>query len=268
MTDSTDYYLEDRLGRNLPELLLTRVFVPEAQQRLVAAQFLLLDELVELTVIRETGVAMTKMTWWFEEWKRLREGEPRHPVTKTLFADAEAFSETGAWPKLDGPLSVVATMLQGQTPADQAELQQWLSDFAAPLAALEPGLERESGSEPARPSLTAAWQRIVLLSWVAKLTRLAELGRAPWPLDLTAKTQLRRAQLKDADQQSAAAGHLWRHGGGEMPEGRSQAGHAGIYLSVAAGTVLARATGQPEAGRWRQLFAAWRAKRRSLPSGD
>lgn len=275
VTDAVDYYLDDRLRRNVPELLLTRVFVPPALQRAVAAQFLLLDELSELTVIRETGVAMTKMTWWFEEWKRLREGAPRHPVTKSLLADVALLGlpvhaspkdsdKSYAWPKLDGPLSVVAAILQGQTPADRSELQQWLADFAAPLAALEPQQE----STPAGESLAAAWQNVVLLGWVAKLPKLSELGRAPWPLDLTAQTQLRRAELKEQEHQSAAARHLWQHGGGEEGVGRFGAGHAGVYLAVAERTVLARATGQPEAGRWRQLMTAWRAKRRSLKSGD
>ncbi len=254
MSDSATFYLEDRLRRDQPEVLLTRVFAPKADQQAISAQFVLLDEISQLVQIRETGVAMTKMAWWFEEWKRLKAGEPTHPVTKTLAESAN--SANTEIPRLDGMLSVVASMIQGQSPGDLSELSSWLVDFCGPLAALEPTASSDH-------AVADSWQQIVLLKWISTLPRLAELGRAPWPLELSAQTQIRRAQLNQPELQRRAVEALWSAvAGTSAATPIRQSGHAGIYLSVVRTTLLARALGQPSAGRWQTLWTAWRARRR------
>ncbi|MFK7955707.1 MAG: hypothetical protein AB8B96_06390 [Lysobacterales bacterium] len=263
MTDAPHhYYLEDRLRTRSPDVLLTRVFMPQSAQPVINAQFVLLDELVQLAMIRESGVAMTKLAWWFEEWKRLIEGEPRHPVTQTLLASRTRSADEGAsnlpllWPKLDGALSVVGAQIQGEAPTSQAELITWLTDLAEPLA----DLELCGGKAP--PQLTNVWAGIVLLHWLSSLERLADVGRAPWPLDLSAQTQIRREQLGDNPAREQAAEALWSLMDEPITDGRVEGcGHAGVYLAVASRTVLARASGKPAAGRWRSLLNAWRARR-------
>ncbi len=261
MTDAPHhYYLEDRLGKHFPDVLLTRVFMPKASQPLINAQFVLLDELVQLSLIREAGVAMTKLAWWFEEWKRLIDGEPRHPVTQTLLAsrtDAAGLAHSSQrWPKLDGALSVIGAQIQGETPTHQDGLIAWLTDLAEPLVELEPAAE-------ATPLLKQTWVGIVLLRWLSSLDRLAEVGRAPWPLDLSAQTQIRREQLGEKEVRQRAANALWSTVAEPIQGARvSGCGHAGIYLSVASSTVLATVTGGSPAGRWRNLMNAWRARRR------
>lgn len=238
-----DYYLEERVSRSLPELRLTRIFFPD-QQTATTSQMVLYDELRELALIGDSGVAMTKIGWWHEEWQRLMRGVPRHPVTIALMN-----SHTQA-PVLEPALTVLAGMVSGSPPADSAALQQWLDRLAAPLAALEPGQATAHG----------AWRRIWLLGFLADLKSLVRCGRAPWPLDLAAATQLVREQIASDEHRAVASERLWQAFAGDSPEAGC---HAQVFCEVRQAVVLGATLGQAPAGLWRQLWVAWRATRRA-----
>lgn len=248
-SDSVEHYLEDRLQRIEPALAVTRLFIPEAGRRRFAAQRVLLFELTELVGIRETGVATTKLAWWYEEWKRLHAGEPRHPVTRALALDQAG--DAVPWPSLDGALSVVASQIAAEPPANEQELAKWLDELASALSALE---LRADGASPAQP----AWRQLVLAEWMLHLARWAELDRAPWSLDLAARCQLSTAQLRRDPGLTEGRRALWRaFGVDRLPRGTAAATSFTVLRRTRLRELLGEGNG---AGRWGTLISAWRAR--------
>jgi len=82
--------------------------------RALESQF---DELIEESTQPE--VAVTQLAWWRDEFARLRTGEPRHPITKTLTATKHAaiFDDALA----DSWIAGVQSEVENPVPADDAD---------------------------------------------------------------------------------------------------------------------------------------------------
>lgn len=157
-----------------------------------------------LREVREPQVTAAKLGWWREEMQRAVQGQARHPLTRVLFADADA----AAVPLACWTASIDAAMLLlVATPApDSATQCATLTPLADAVAVLETWLWFGRGVDSTRAS------RVTLLSWLASdvraLTVQVGSGRSPLPMNLLARHGLtvdglarddpaRRAALRD-----------------------------------------------------------------------
>ncbi len=78
------------------------------------------DELVEAT--SDADVAMTQLQWWTEEFERLYDGEPRHPITLAIVeANAQPHIERAV---INDWLTATAGEIQQPVADDEAQWQQ------------------------------------------------------------------------------------------------------------------------------------------------
>lgn len=157
-----------------------------------------------LREVREPQVAMAKLGWWREELQRAAEGAPRHPLTQSLFADAQVRAvPLSCWTAV-----VDAALLRvGAAPsADFAAQRCATAPLSAAIAELETRVWFGSSADAARAAAVTA-----IASLVADLRALpaeVERGRSPLPMNLLARHGLsvdglarqspaRRAALRD-----------------------------------------------------------------------
>lgn len=167
-------------------------YLDAAERDACCALACLEHELIAATYgIREPQVAAVKLNWWGEELARARQGEPLHPLTQALFADARA-------------AALPAELYVAPVTAALAQLgQDGVADFDAQLAAAE----RFHGALAALE--TAFWFGAQAPSArAARLAALGHLGAAlawldaegthehlPLPMALLARHQLTREGL-------------------------------------------------------------------------
>lgn len=154
--------------------------------------------------VREPQVAVAKLGWWREELQRAAEGEARHPLTQSLFADPRV---------REVPLScwtaVVDAALLAITASPAADFVAQHS-AAAPLAKAIAELETHVwfGTQAVNPRAAAVTAVANLVADVRALTAEVEHGRSPLPMNLLARHGLtigglvadgpdRRAALRD-----------------------------------------------------------------------
>lgn len=136
-----------------------------------------------LREVREPQVAVAKLGWWREELQRAADGEPRHPLTQALFADARV----RALPLSYWTAVVDATLLRvGAAPCTDFEAQRHaFAPLASAIAELETRLWFATSTDVARAAAVTA-----LAMLVADLRALpveVERGRSPLPMSLLAR---------------------------------------------------------------------------------
>lgn len=141
--------------------------------------------------VRESQVAATKLGWWREEVQHASAGQPHHPLTQALFADARARAvPTAAWV---AAVDAATVALDGAPAADF----EGLCAAAAPFATAVADLETAVWFGGATPSARA--QRVTLLAHLTAMTRAlageVEHGRSPLPMNLLARHGLTLGQL-------------------------------------------------------------------------
>ncbi|WHZ18232.1 MAG: hypothetical protein OJF55_000381 [Rhodanobacteraceae bacterium] len=130
---------------------------------------------------REPQVAAAKLGWWREEAQRAVQGEARHPLTQSLFADARARAVPAACWTAAVDASLLA--LAAPPPADFAAQLAAAKPLAAAFAELETRVwfgEQADG--------TRATAVIAVAQLAASLRASgAENARAPLPMNLLAR---------------------------------------------------------------------------------
>ncbi|MGH8184152.1 MAG: squalene/phytoene synthase family protein [Rhodanobacteraceae bacterium] len=187
-------------------------------QRAVAWLFLRHDERVRfgalaalehewLRVVREVcepQVAAAKLGWWREEMQRAVQGQPRHPLTQVLFADARANALPLAY--WTAPVEAAAVTLSASPPADFTAQCVAAAPLATALATLETRVW--FGAQAASPRAASVTLFSRLVADACALTVEVEHGRSPLPMNLLARHGLtieglatdspaRRAALRD-----------------------------------------------------------------------
>ena len=144
MQPESQHYLEERLQSLDDDFLLTRAFLPAAMRPRTAALYALRAEfrLLPMTV-RDDDVALAKLGWWAEEWQRLMDAAPRHPITVALAECYPAFNERGHWPSLADALNALAEVIGAGSWENVAAMRDCATRLAQPLALLESGQHRD-----------------------------------------------------------------------------------------------------------------------------
>jgi hypothetical protein len=251
-----------------PENVFVAIFLRVDQRQRASAFGSLVHELEQSALhVHEPQVAATKLAWWRQELSDAAAGNARHPISKTLFADAQAQT-------VDPPLwSAMAEGASAQIEQTTATSMSGLFDrralFYAPVARVEHALF-PGGAEDFR-SNAALWTISHLLRDLADPSRFD----AQLPLDLLARhaatrpalataSALRTAVLRDylaeLTQQIQGAFAL------APPPSLSRRVRARLDLALATAALrvadpLAYLTAHTPAGRWHSLLAAWREAR-------
>lgn len=182
---STDqYFLDERLAGDF-DFRLCASFADRKTRMRLAPVYALLFEWRELLVYQtEAEVAQRRLIWWLEEWQRSANGQPRHPITRSLTGSLGA--GTKAWRNL--------LALASDETADSTQ---------AVISTLEPGarLLANCAQEP-----VACWRRSVLGTLVAADREFVQSETVLMPADIRAATGIRRKQLRTEGEQ---AWHQW-----------------------------------------------------------
>jgi 15-cis-phytoene synthase len=139
--------------------------------------------------LSEPQVAAVKLAWWRQELLGAIGGNPRHPLSKVLFADSHcSIVDAAQWGALiDGAMS----MLDLNSASNLDELLAGYAALYTPVAAIEVAL---ADSKPTHTSTPARWWTISHLLQAARhLVDAPE--RLPVPMDLLARHELTRAGL-------------------------------------------------------------------------
>jgi phytoene synthase len=168
-----------------PEQAAVLVFLDADERRRASAFGALIHELAQTTfAVREQQVAAAKLSWWQQE---LAGGNPRHPISIALFADARAREiDPMQWMGLiEGALS----QLDESSAGDFKQLLGQFGRFYVPVANIETTL---NGARTASVERAAdLWTCSHFLSAVASGSPLAE--HFSLPLDLFARRGVVRA---------------------------------------------------------------------------
>ncbi len=176
-----------------PEQNAVLIFLGPDERRRAAAFGALVHELVQTTfAIRETQVAAAKLSWWQHELRGAASGNPRHPISIALFADARARAvDATLWMAMvDGALS----QLDESSAADFAQLANQYGRFYIPVAAVENELTDSRTSPTER--VADLWMCSHFLSALASGSPLAE--HFSLPLDVFARHGVARAAAKES----------------------------------------------------------------------
>ncbi|MGH8117907.1 MAG: squalene/phytoene synthase family protein [Rhodanobacteraceae bacterium] len=199
-----DGYL-DRWREASPQRALAWMFLDPAERVRYGALAAMEEEWLKAgRDVREPQVAAVKLGWWREEAQHARDGQPRHPLTEVLFADADI--RAIALPYWTAPVDAAILALTAPPPADFAAQRVVAAPFAEALAALEtrvwfgPGIDSQRAAE------------VILLGDIVSRVRALhaeiERGRPPLPMNLLARHGItldalasdgpsRRAALRD-----------------------------------------------------------------------
>ena len=114
------------------------LYAPPASRDRIAAAFALEAELREIAGgTLEHGVAHAKLGWWREEALRLEEGQPRHPLTRTLLgSEASPVVLAGS---LEAALGAAEIELAQAVLQDEPEFEHYLDGAGSALARLALG---------------------------------------------------------------------------------------------------------------------------------
>lgn len=136
-----------------------------------------------LREVREPQVAMVKLGWWREELQRAAEGEPRHPLTQSLFVDARNRAvPLSCWTTVVD----AALLLVGAAPSvDFAAQRRAIAPLSTAVAELETRLWFGPSADAARAAAVTALAN--LLAGLRALPAEVERGRSPLPMNLLAR---------------------------------------------------------------------------------
>ncbi|MEO6171736.1 MAG: hypothetical protein ABIP02_01325 [Arenimonas sp.] len=170
-----------------PEMQFAEVFVPASQKQLFRAWGALLHEVKHtLFELSDTNVTQIKTAWWADEFQRLAQAQPRHPVTHTL-TDIPA-----SWTTLSSSLfTVIETASERSSDTEQA-IANFLP-FANALVAIEDKLFSAKSSSPA--------ENVAVHCLLHRLPHgLADEDRARIPMHLIARHSINAEQLPVIEQ--------------------------------------------------------------------
>jgi phytoene synthase len=267
-TDAAFASFEQKWLAAQPENAFVAIFLP-ADERLRASAFgSLVHELEQAAFhVGEPQVAATKLAWWRQELADAAAGNARHPITKTLFADAQAHAiDPALWPALAGG---ALTQIDAPPPPLLADSLAQFAPFYDAVAVAEQALmfgeKRPAGADG------TLWTSSHLLRELADPTRFT----AHLPLDLLARYRVSRTDLATATplrvallRDYLAALTAQMHAALAQAPAQSLTRRVRTRLDLALATAAHRAsdplaylTSHARAGRWRSLFAAWREAR-------
>lgn len=253
-----------------PENRVLAAFLGAEQRRRAHALGVLIHELTLAAFhVREPQVAATKLDWWRQELGASAFGNPHHPITQELFADAVAReSDPALWPALaEGALA----QLDQPGAGTLAALIEQLEPFYGAVAAAESALLLGGAGSP--EANAALWTFSHLLHELPRLP--SGEGRLPLPLGLLARHGLVRAELA---QPSAARNLLVKdfldelvleiNGALGVASARSLGMRTRVRLdrNLIAGALktvdpLPYLTARARPGYWSSLWVAWREAR-------
>lgn len=114
------------------------LYAPAASRERMAAAFALEAELREIAGgTLDHGVAHAKLGWWREEALRLGEGQPRHPITRTLLRSSAVPASLAR--SLGAALGAAEIELAQAVLQDEAEFDRYLDGAGSALACLALG---------------------------------------------------------------------------------------------------------------------------------
>ncbi|MDX1571057.1 MAG: squalene/phytoene synthase family protein [Xanthomonadales bacterium] len=254
------YYLEEQLKRHDPDLLVVEAFVPSAARKdfraLMGTWFELRDPIYGAA---DPEVALARLGWWREEWQRLSEQCPRHPLTQQLAARADFAADD-----IDAGLVSVAQLLQLESCASWEEIETFVDGVAGSVATVERRL-----FEADQALLQDVWADVVSMDLLLGLAALVRKGRAFLPLDISAELQVTRQDLTESDRAHGRVVSALAEARTERAPQAVAGAHSWIYRAVLQRRVRAVSRGGRECGAIPKLWAAWRAARgtRSMALG-
>ncbi|HET9817949.1 MAG TPA: squalene/phytoene synthase family protein, partial [Rhodanobacteraceae bacterium] len=154
--------------------------------------------------VQEPQVAAVKLAWWREELQRAAEGEPRHPLTQSLFADGQVREvPLSCWTAV---VEAALLAIDAPPPADFDAQRLAAAPLADAIAGLETRVWFGSGAERSRAAAVVALANLV--AGARALAAEVGHGRTPLPMNLLARHGLaieglgvdgadRRAALRD-----------------------------------------------------------------------
>jgi phytoene synthase len=143
--------------------------------------------------IRAPNVAATKLQWWAEELQRSHSGQPRHPLTQAVFADARAKEiPLAEW---HGVMHAALSQLEAPPPADFPSQLEQAAPLHGAMARVETVFWFGSGADARRAQKLAATQRAVAA--LRNLPMEVDCGRTPLPMCLLARHGLSQNALID-----------------------------------------------------------------------
>lgn len=114
------------------------LYAPPAARDRIAAAFALEAELREIAGgTLEHGVAHAKLGWWREEALRLEQGQPRHPLTRTLLGSDASPAVLAR--SLEAALGATEIELAQAVLQDEPEFERYLAGAGSALACLALG---------------------------------------------------------------------------------------------------------------------------------
>lgn len=183
------------------------LFAPPAARPLVATAFALESELQSIADTRtDHGVAHLKLQWWREEFLRLEQGQPRHPLTKAALSSAPGSGP--AWRPFQDLLSSLELDLAVSTYETEEELDRYF--------ALADGLQRAIAGVSApidthtEQFATAASQAVRGIEIIRDLRQDAVNGRVYLPLAWLEAEGIDHTALHSESISSGARGCLTR----------------------------------------------------------
>lgn len=195
MTDPTDPTLHTYVDKWLaarPARHQAQSFLRDSRRDTMLAFAALEHELVAATYgIAEPEVALTKLNWWGEELGGAAASGGRHPLVKTLFADASVRAiDPALWM---APVMAALTRQSQATAADFATQLKRTEAFHGTLATLETRICFGADADPARAARVASLDYLQQALSVIRENAAAE--RLPLPMDRMARHHLDRDGL-------------------------------------------------------------------------
>jgi phytoene synthase len=188
-----------------PECAVAWLFLRPAERACFGALAAMVRErLKAVREVREPQVAVMKLGWWREEMEHAVRGQPRHPLTAALFADARTSQVPDAY--WTAPVDAAVALLSVAPAADFPAQCAAAAPFAHAIAALETRVWFGAEADSARAA------EVTLLAHLAAAVRALDIevehARSPVPMNLLARHALsidalgrdgaaRRAAVKD-----------------------------------------------------------------------
>jgi phytoene synthase len=177
---------------------------PDERSRYGALAALEHEWLRAIRDVLEPQVAAAKLGWWREEMQRAAQGQARHPLTQTLFADARVKGvPLVCW---TAPVEAAMVALTAAPPTDFVAQCATSAPLTDAIAELETRVWFGEGFARQRAARVTLFEH--LISNARELEAEAGRGRSPLPMNLLARHALtidglgrdspaRRAALRD-----------------------------------------------------------------------
>jgi len=171
------------------------LFAPPAGRNAMAALFALEMELRPIAQARvDHGVAHLKLQWWREEFLRLEQGQPRHPLTQAAHGAAPQLGS--AWRPMQDLLSGLELDLAGATYETEAELDRYFELAHGMQRAMAAAVCGRSSDKRLEQFASAAGQLIRGVEIIRDLRQDAWDGRIYLPLSWLDADRIEPTELR------------------------------------------------------------------------